>query len=78
MKENIDRRVVSLVLLALFAIMATACGGGASAASDDTSAASGVVAPVAPSDPVNPGPAQVTLGDGLAGVAGSRFTDPDI
>ena len=32
----------------------------------------------APSALVNPGPAQVALGDGPAGVAGSRFTDPDV
>ena len=30
------------------------------------------------SEPSNPGPAQVTLGDGPAGIAGSRFTDPDV
>ncbi|MCI0878783.1 MAG: hypothetical protein J4N78_07860, partial [Chloroflexi bacterium] len=33
---------------------------------------------VAAEQPSNPGPAKVTLGDGPAGIAGSRFTDPDV
>ncbi len=45
----------------------TACGGSAPVV--DTAAAS---------EPSNPGPAQVTLGDGPPGIAGSRFTDPDV
>ncbi|MCH8841193.1 MAG: multicopper oxidase domain-containing protein, partial [Planctomycetes bacterium] len=45
----------------------TACGGSSTAV--DT---------VSAQQPSNPGPAQVALGDGPAGVAGSRFTDPDL
>jgi len=76
--KNIGMGMVSLALLALLAFIATACGGETNAASSHASAASGVVVPAAPSARVNPGPAQVALGDGPAGVAGSRFNDPDV
>ena len=56
-----------LTLAMLVAIVAMACG-----------ASSAVVDIAAAEQPSNPGPAQVTLGDGPAGIAGSRFTDPDV
>ena len=56
-----------LVLLSLAAMVATACGGSSLGA-----------ASVKAEQPSNPGPAQVALGDGPAGIAGSRFTDPDV
>ena len=60
-------RVLVLALSTLAAIVVMACGGSADVL-DTTTAA----------QPTNPGPAQVTLGDGPAGIAGSRFTDPDV
>jgi FtsP/CotA-like multicopper oxidase with cupredoxin domain len=76
--KNLGRYVVSLALLSLLAFLATACGAETSSATTNPIANSGVGSPIDPSAPANPGPAQVTLGDGPAGVAGSRFTDPDV
>ena len=60
-------RVLILALFALAAILAMACSG-----------SSAVLDTISVEQPSNPGPAQVTLGDGPAGIAGSRFTDPDV
>ena len=74
MNKRIGMGVVSLVLLSLVALIAAACGDETDTASNDAGAAS----PSGPSAPLNPGPAKVVLGDGPAGVAGSRFSDPDV
>lgn len=67
MGEAPGKRFLLMALFALVAIVAIACGGSSEAAESPTVG-----------EPSNPGPAQVILGDGPAGIAGSRFTDPDV
>lgn len=68
--------LLTFALLSLVALAAAACGDDADKAKPVTEAAS--VARAAITASTNSGPAQVALGDGPAGVAGSRFADPDV
>ena len=77
------RYLIFMALFAAFALLAAACGDGDSADNTRVDGAARVQASdfagdAADGQPSNPGPAQVTLGDGPAGIAGSRFTDPDV
>lgn len=65
--KNVGQKVLILILICVAAVAAIACGG--------SSAETGFAAIQQPADP---GPSQVKLGDGPAGIAGSRFTDPDV
>jgi len=67
MGGNVGKRILILLALALVGMFVIAC--------NDSSEASDAVNTAAPT---NPGPTQVVLGDGPVGVAGSRFTDPDV
>lgn len=67
MGGNVGKRILILLALALVGMFVIAC--------NDSSEASDAVNTAAPT---NPGPAQVVLGDRPVGVAGSRFTDPDV
>ncbi len=76
MRKMTGISVLGLVLVSIVAFAAAACGssGSDSAPTILAASAAGAAAPVA----TNSGPAQVALGDGPAGVAGSRFNDPDV
>ncbi len=76
MSKKIGIGILSFGLLAIVAFAAAACSDDGDKAVPARQVAS--VAGAAIAAPTNPGPAQVSLGDGPAGVSGSRFTDPDV
>ena len=76
MSKMIGIGVLSLVLVSIVAFAAAACSNSGNEFAPAIQAASAAGASVPASS--NPGPAQFALGDGPSGVAGSRFSDPDV
>ena len=69
--------LLNFVLLSLVVFAGAACSNGDNNEVESPVAAASVAATAAQALPES-GPAQVALGDGPAGVEGSRFTDPDV
>ena len=76
MSSNIATGLLNFALLSLVVIAGAACSKDNNEVETPVAAASveGAATQALPKS----GPAQVALGDGPAGVEGSRFTDPDV